>query len=138
MGHRCSEHKWWSLIAYAYSLTALLHREIQKYGNAIASSFWLARIALVLEPSAALNRDPTLVTSVNNTSQTVSQQSTTFEPPCLVSGSGQLQVQGCSVEVVEGIAAPQRSSTRTISVSWTALLSGNRHWGLIVYLQYNY
>ena len=42
----------------------------------------LARDALVLGPSAALNRDPTSTTSVNNTSQTVpqlcvSQQSTT-------------------------------------------------------------
>ena len=33
----------------------------------------LARDALVLGPSAALNRDPTPVTSVNNTSQTVPQ-----------------------------------------------------------------
>ena len=55
----------------------------------------MARDALVLGPSAALNRDPTLVTSVNNTSQTVpqpniSQQSTTSEPPHMVSRSGQL------------------------------------------------
>ena len=79
----------------------------------------LARDALVLGPSAALNRDPTSTTSVNNSSQTVpqscvSQQSTTSQPPCLVSRSGQLQEQGFSVEVAERIAAPQRSSTRTI------------------------
>ena len=79
----------------------------------------LARDALVLGPSAALNRDPTLATSVKNSSQTVpqlcvSQQSTTSQPPRLVSRSGQLQEQGFSVEVAERIAAPQRSSTRTI------------------------
>ena len=79
----------------------------------------LARDALVLGPSAALNGDPTPATSVNNSSQTVpqlcvSQQSTTSQPPRLVSRSGQLQEQGFSVEVAERIAAPQRSSTRTI------------------------
>ena len=52
----------------------------------------LARDALVLGPSAALNRDPTSPTSVNNSSQTVpqlcvSQQSTTPQPPRLVSRS---------------------------------------------------
>ena len=68
--------------------------------------------------SAALNRDLTSVTSVNNTSQTVPQlcvsQQSTSQPPRLVSRSGQLQEQGFSVEVAERIAAPQRSSTRTI------------------------
>ena len=86
----------------------------------------LARDALVLGPSAALNRDPTSTTGVNNTPQTfpqlcVSQQSTTSEPPCRVSRSGQLQEQGFSVEVAERIAAPQRSSTRTIYKSKWAL-----------------
>ena len=36
------------------------------------------------------------------------------QPPLLVSRSGQLQEQGFSVKVAETIAAPQRSSTRTI------------------------
>ena len=86
----------------------------------------LARDVLVLGPSAALNRDPTSVTSVNNPSQTVpqlcvSQQSTTSQPPCLVSRSGQLQEQGFSVEVAESIVAPQRSSTRAIYKSKWAL-----------------
>ena len=86
----------------------------------------LARDALVLEPSAALNRDPTSATSVNNPPQTVpqlcvSQQSTTSQPPRLVSRSGQLQEQGFSVEVAERIAAPQRSYTRTIYKSNWAL-----------------
>ena len=90
----------------------------------------LARDALVLGPSAALNRDPTSATSVNNTSQTVpqlcdSQQSTTSEPPRLVSRSGQLQEQGFSVVVAERIAAPQRSSTKTIYKSkWPYLRNG--------------
>ena len=86
----------------------------------------LARDALVLGPSAALNRDPTTTPSVNDPTQTVPQvcvpqQPTTAEPPCLVSRSGQLQEQGFSVEVAERIAAPQRSSTRTIYKSKWAL-----------------
>ena len=79
----------------------------------------LARDALVLGPSAALNSNPSATSGVNNTTQTVPQvcvpqQSTTSQPPCLVSRSGQLQEQGFSAEVAERIAAPQRSSTRTI------------------------
>ena len=70
--------------------------------------------------------DSTSATSVKNSSQTVpqlciSQQSTTSQPPCLVSRSGQLQEQSFSVEVAERIAAPQRSSTRTIYKSNWAL-----------------
>ena len=76
----------------------------------------LARDALVLGPSAALNRDPTTTPSVNDPTQTipqvcVPQQHTTAEPPRLVSRSGQLQEQGFSMKVAERIAAPQRSST---------------------------
>ena len=87
----------------------------------------LARDTLVLGASAALNRYPTPVTSVHNTSQTVpqpsvSQQSSTSQPPRLVSRSGQRQEQGFSVELAERIAAPQRSSTRTIYKSKWALL----------------
>ena len=79
----------------------------------------LARDALVLGPSAALNRGPTTTPSVNDSTQTVPQvcipqQSGTSQTPHLVSRSGQLQEQGFSVEVVERIAAPQWSSTRTI------------------------
>ena len=74
----------------------------------------LARDALVLGPSVALNRDPNATPGVNNFSQTVPQSS---QPPCLVSSSGQLQEQGFSVEVAERVAAPQRSSTRTMTPS---------------------
>ena len=86
----------------------------------------LAREALVLGPSVALNRDPTATPGVDNTPQTVPQlrvpqQSTTPQPPRLVSRSGQLQEQGFSVEVAERIAAPQWSSTRTIYKSKWAL-----------------
>ena len=54
------------------------------------NSHTLSRDALILGPSAALNRDPTSNTSVKNPSQTVpqlcvSQQSTISQPPYLVS-----------------------------------------------------
>ena len=80
----------------------------------------LARDALVLGPSAPLNRDPTSASSVNYSSQTVpqlcaSQQSTTTQPQRLVSRSGQLQGQGFSVEVAERIAAPQQRPSTTQS-----------------------
>ena len=70
----------------------------------------LARDALVLGPSAALNRDPTTTPSVNDPTQTVPQvcvpqQPPAGKPPRLVSRSGQLQEQGFSVEVAERIAA---------------------------------
>ena len=66
------------------------------------NNFRLSRNALVLGPSAAFNRDPAPVTSVNNSSQTVpqlcvSQNSSTSQPLRLVSRSGQLQEQGFSV-----------------------------------------
>ena len=121
---------WMGLTAYTYPPTALLHRVIQK-NQAMplpdhSNSPRLARDALVLGPSAALHRDPTATPSVNNSTQTVPQlcvpqQSTTSQPPRLVSRRGQLQEQGFSVEVAERIAAPQRSSTRTIYKSKWAL-----------------
>ena len=120
---------WTCLTAYAYPLTALLYSVIQK-NQAMSlpdhrNSLRLVRDALVLGPSAALNRDPTTTPSVNNSSQTVPQlcvpQQSTSQPPRLVSRSGQLKEQGFSVEVAERIAAPQRSSTRTIYKSKWAL-----------------
>ena len=90
----------------------------------------LARDAVVLGPSAALSRDPTSTSCVKNSSQTVPQlcvpqQSSASQPPCLVSRSGQLQEKDFSVEVAEGIVAPQRSSTRTIYKSkWVYLRNG--------------
>ena len=121
---------WSGHTAYAYPPTALLHRVIQKNQTMQlpdhCNSPRLARDALVLGPSAVLNRDPTSTTSVKNSSQTapqlcVSQPSTTSQPPRLVSRSGQLQEQGFSVEVAERIASPQRSSTRAIYKSKWAL-----------------
>ena len=121
---------WTNLTAYAYPPTALLHKVIQKIRQCqcliIVIIPRLARDALVLGPSAALNRDPTATPSVNNPTQTVPQagvpqQPPAPEPPRLVSRSGQLQEQGFSVEVAERIAAPQRSSTRTIYKSKWAL-----------------
>ena len=118
LGHRCSKHK----LVGSHCLC------LPSYGSpsqgdpnnqAIqlpdhCNSPRLAIDALVLGPSVALNRDPTSATSVSNPPETVpqlcvSQQSTTSQPPRLVSRSGQLQEQGFSVEVAERIAAPQRS-----------------------------
>ena len=130
LGHRCSKHK----LDEPHGLC------LPSYGSPSQgdpkdqamplpdhrNSPRLARDALVLGPSAALNRDPTTTPSVNDPTHTVPQvcvpqQPTTAEPPRLVSRSGQLQEQGFSVEVAERIASPQRSSTRTIYKSKWAL-----------------
>ena len=109
LGHRCSEHK----LANAYCLC------LPSYGSPSQgdpkdqamplpehrNSPRLARDALVLGPSAALNRDP----SVNDPTETVPQVCVPQQPT-----TAELQEQGFSVEVAERIAAPQRSSTRTI------------------------
>ena len=109
--------------------TALIHRVIQK-NQAMSlpdrhNSPRLARDALVLGPSAVLNRDPAATAGVNNSSQAVPQlcvpQQSTSPPPRLVSKSGQLQEQGFSMEVAERIAAPHRSSTTIIYKSKWAL-----------------
>ena len=130
LGHRCSEHT----LDESHCLC------LPSYGSpsqgdpkdqAIPlpdhpNSPRLVRDALVLGPSAALNRDPTTTPSVNDPTQTVPQvcvpqQSATAQPPRLVSRSRQLQEQGFSVEVAERIAAPQWLSTRTIYKSKWAL-----------------
>ena len=130
LGHRCSEHK----LVGSHCL-CLPSDGSPSQGDPKNQTIQLpdhcncprlARDALVLGPSAALNRDPTSTSSVKNSSQTVPQlcvpqQSTASQPPRLVSRSGQLQEQGFSVEVAERIAAPQRSSTRTIYKSKWAL-----------------
>ena len=130
LGHRCSKHK----LVGSHCL-CIPSDDSPSQGDPKdqtmqlldhCNSPRLARDALVLGPSAALNRDPTSTTSVNNSSQTVPQlcishQSTTSQPPRLVSRSGLLQEQGFSVKVAERIAAPQRSSTRTIYKSKWAL-----------------
>ena len=130
LGHRCPEYKLLGshclcLPSHGSPLQGNPKNQAMQLPHHCNTSR-LARDALVLGPSAALNRDPTTVTSVNNTSQTVpqlsiSQQSSISQSPCLVSKSGQLQEQGFSVDVAERIAAPQRSSTRTISKSKCAL-----------------
>ena len=120
---------WTGLTAYAYPQTTL-HRVIQKNQTMQLSDHTnsprLARDALVLGPSAALNRDPTATPGVDNTPQAVPQlrvpqEPAAPQPPRLMSRSGQLQEQGFSVEVAERIAAPQWSSTRTIYKSKWAL-----------------
>ena len=108
MFHVPDQHAWdinalnmnWSgLVAYAYPPTAPLHTNCPR----------LARNALVLGPSVALNRDPTPTTNVKNTAQTtsqsgISQQPTISESTRLVSSSGRLQEQGFFMEVAERIA----------------------------------
>ena len=130
LGHRCSEHKLDGSHCLCLPSDGSPSQGDPK-NQAMPlpdhrNSPRLARDALVLGPSAALNRDPTSTSSVNNSSQTVPQlcvpqQSTTSQPPNLVSRSGQLQEQGFSVEVAQTIADPQRSSTRTIYKSKWAL-----------------
>ena len=129
LGHRCSEHK----LVGSHCLCLACHASPSQgdpKNQAIqlsdhCNSPRLARDALILGPSAALNRDPTSTTNVKNSYQTVPQlcvsQQSTSRPPLLVSRSGQLQEQGFSVEVAEIIAAPQRSSARTICKSKWAL-----------------
>ena len=120
---------WTNLTAYAYPPAAPSQGDPKDQAMSLPdhrNSPRLARDALVLRPSAALNRDPTTTPSVNHPTQTVpqvcvTQQPPAPEPPRLVSRSGQLQEQGFSVEVAERIAAPQRSSTRTIYRSKWAL-----------------
>ena len=99
LGHRCSEYK----LDMSHCL-CLLSDGSPSQGDPQnqtvllpdhRNSPRLARDALVLGPSAALNRDPTTTSSVDNSSQTVPQlcvpqQSTASQPPRLVSRSGQL------------------------------------------------
>ena len=120
LGHICSKHK----LVGSHCLCLPSHGSPSQ-GDPKTQAVQLPdhcntpRDALVLGPSAALNRDPTSTSRVKNSSQIVPQlcvpqQSTGSQPPCLVSRSGQLQEQGFSMEVAERIAAPQRPSTRTI------------------------
>ena len=130
LGHRCSEHKLDGSHCLCLPSDGSLSQGDPKNQAMLlpdhCNSPRLARDALVLGPSAALNRDPTATSGVNDSSQTVPQlyvpqQSTASQPPRLVSRSGQLQEQSFSVEEAERIAAPQRSSTRTIYNSKWAL-----------------
>ena len=123
LGHRCSEHKLDGSDCLCLPSDGSPSQGDPK-NQAMPlpdhrNSPRLARDALVLGPSAALNRDSTSVTSVNNLSYSVpqlciSQQSTTSQPPHLVSRSGRLQGRSFSMEAAERITAPQRSSTRII------------------------
>ena len=130
LGHRCSEHKLDGSHCLCLPSDGSPSQGDPK-NQAMplpyhSNSPRLARDALVLGPSAALNRDTTTTPGVNDSTQTVPQVcvpqlSATSQPPCLVSRSGQLQEQGLSVEVAERIAALQRSSIRTIYKSKWAL-----------------
>ena len=130
LGHRCSEHKLdGSRCLCSPSNGSPSQGDPKNQAMPLpdhGDSPMLARDALVLGLSAALNRDPTATASFNNPSQTVPpscvpQQSATSQPPRLVSKSGQHHEQGFSVEVAERIAASQWSSTRVIYKSKWAL-----------------
>ena len=112
---------WTGLTAYAYPLTALLHRMNQKIRQCHC-------LIILIAPGwpgmpwfwdlVQLSTEIPLQLKVTNSSPEtvpqlcVPQQSSTSQHPCLVSRSGQLQEQGFSMEVAERIAAPQRSSTK--------------------------
>ena len=108
LGHRCSEHKLDGSHCLCLPSDGSPSQGDPK-NQAMSlpdhcNSPRLARDAMVLGPSAALKRDPTSTSSVKNSSQTVPQvcvpqQSSTSQPPRLVSRSGQLQEQGFSVKV---------------------------------------
>ena len=92
LGHRCSEHK----LVGSHCL-CLPSNGFPSQGDPKSQAIQLpdhhnsprlARDALVLGPSAALNRDPTTTSSIKNSSQTVPQlfvpqQSTASQPPRL-------------------------------------------------------
>ena len=121
---------WTNLTAYAYPPTALLHKVIQKIKQChcliivIAPGwpgmpwFWdlvqlSTEIPLQLPVSTTLLKQSRKYVFHNN------PQQLNLHAWCL--GADTLQEQGFSVEVAERIAAPQRSSTRTIYKSKWAL-----------------
>ena len=100
LGHRCSEHKLdrsHCLCLLSYSSHSKGDKKNQAMPLPNHSNIpRLARDALVLGPSTALNRDPTANPGVNNSSQTVPQlcvpqQSATSQPQRLLSRCGQLR-----------------------------------------------
>ena len=105
LGHRCSEHKLDGSHCLCLPSNGSPSQGEPNQAMALPDHCnrpRLARDTRVLGPSAALNRNPTATSVVNNTSQTVPRlcvphQSTTSQPPRLVSRSGQLQKQGFSV-----------------------------------------
>ena len=113
---------WTGLTAYAYPPTALLHRVIQKIRQCYC-------LIIVIAPGwpgmpwfwdlMQLSTEIPLQLPVSTT--LLKQSHNCISTPRLVSRRRQLQEQGFSVEVAERIAAPQRSSTRTIYKSKWAL-----------------
>ena len=105
---------WSGIIAYAYPPTTYSPSQADPKNPSMKLSHYpdsssLDRDALVLEPSAAFNRNPIPVTGINNNPQAVSQtgvsqQSTIPQPACLASRSEQLQERGFSVKEADRIA----------------------------------
>ena len=99
-----------SSIAFIYKVIQKLSAQLYHFPD----NPRFATDVLVLGPVTALNRSLTLVASVDNFTQevsqpTVSQQSTVSQLSCLACRSKQLQEQDFPVEQ---IAASQRPSTR--------------------------
>ena len=130
MEHRCSKHKLvkpCSLCLPSNSSTSKSNTKgppVQLPPN--PDSPGLAGHALVLGSGPSISGNSTSVACISKSTQAVkqpgvSQQSAISQLPCLVSRSEQLQEQGFSSEVAERIAAPQRSSTRSIYQAMWAL-----------------
>ena len=85
----------------------------------------LADKTMVLEPGGIVSGHPKTTPTHTHSAQTTTEQPLPCqpnipEPPCPVSQSSALQEHDFSAEVAEGIAAPQRLSTRSIYASkWT-------------------
>ena len=120
MEHRCSKHKLvklCSLCLPSNSSTSKSNTQgppVQLPPNPDSPGH-----ALVLGSGPSISGNSTSVACISKSAQAVkqpgvSQQSAIPQPPCLVSRSEQLQEQGFSSKVAERIAAPQRSSTRSI------------------------
>ena len=105
LGHRCSKHKLDGSHCLCFPSNGSPSQGDPNQAMPLpnhSNSPRLARDALVLGPSAALNRDPTAAPCVDNTPRTVPQlrvpqQPAAPQPPRLVSRSGQLQEQAFSV-----------------------------------------
>ena len=114
---------WTGLIAYTYPPMALLHMVIQKIRQChsliiVITPGWPGMpwfwdlVQLSTEIQLQLPVSTTLLKQSHNYVFHSNPQHLNLHGWCL--GSGQLQEPGFSVEVTERIAAPKRSSTRTI------------------------
>ena len=122
MEHRCSKHRLVKPCSLCLPSNSSTSKSNTKGPPAqLPPNPGLATHALVLGSGPSIRGNSTSVACISKSTQAgVSQQSAISQPPCLVSRSEQFQQQDFSSEVVERIAAPQRSSTRSIyQARWT-------------------